>query len=112
MGTHPIFESDFDCLTVLFIRMSDEAKGLQLVALHDFLVRQEPSLVNELYMHPATCMSVFRELPEIAKHVIIRILFINQPIARQLIDTWVRDQHSELLEETFRVISGLRIWES
>ena len=45
--------------------MSDDAKGLQLVALHDFLVRQEPSLVNELYTHPATCMSVFSQVKHI-----------------------------------------------
>ena len=44
-------------------------------------------------------MSVFRELPAIAKHVIIRILFINQPIARQLIDTWVKPEKADLLED-------------
>ena len=76
-----------------------ESQGLKLVALHEFLVKQDDHLINELYEHPATCMSgkmtvlsfkclfhflVFRELPEIAKHVIMRILFINQPIARQV----------------------------
>ena len=44
-------------------------------------------------------MSVFRELPQLAKHVIIRILFINQPIARQLIDSWVRSEKRDSLEE-------------
>ena len=44
-------------------------------------------------------MSVFRELPVIAKHVIIRILFINQPIARQLIDTWVKPNERDSLED-------------
>ena len=57
-------------------------------------------------------MSVFRELPQLAKHVIIRILFINQPIARQLIDTWIRSEKREQLEEAITVISGLRIWDS
>ena len=82
-----------------------QSQGLKLVALHEFLVKQawvnfklktssnrtnkdltkqDDHLINELYEHPATCMSVFRELPEIAKHVIMRILFINQPIARQV----------------------------
>lgn len=89
----------------------DEGKELKLVALHEFLVQQDDHLINELYTHPATCMSVFRELPEIAKHVIIRILFINQAIARQLIDTWVKEEKADLLAETFRVISGLRIWQ-
>ena len=57
----------------------------------------------------------------------MRILFINQPIARQvcqkwfdfldkiklqLIDTWVKDEKHELLDQAFRVISGLRIWQS
>jgi len=93
--------------------MSDEkSTGLKLVALHEFLVKQDNHLINELYEHPATCMSVFRELPEIAKHVIMRILFINQPIARQLIDTWVKDEKHDLLDEAFRVLSGLRIWQS
>ena len=56
-------------------------------------------------------MSVFRELPQLAKHVIMRILFINQPIARQLIDTWVKEEKRELLDEAVTVITGLRIWE-
>ena len=30
----------------------------------------------------------------------------------KLIDTWVREEKSELLEETFQVITGLRIWNS
>lgn len=76
------------------------------------MVKQECELINELYKHPATCMSVFRELPQLAKHVIIRILFINQPIARQLIDTWIRSEKREQLEEAITVISGLRIWDS
>ena len=66
---------------------------------HEFLRKQDGHIINELYEHPATCMSVFRELPVIAKHVIIRILFINQPIARQLIDTWVKPNERDSLED-------------
>ena len=34
-----------------------ESQGLKLVALHEFLVKQDDHLINELYEHPATCMS-------------------------------------------------------
>ena len=40
----------------------EEGKGLKLVALHEFLVQQDDRLINELYTHPATCMSVFRQV--------------------------------------------------
>lgn len=29
----------------------------------------------------------------------------------KLIDTWVKEEKADLLAETFRVISGLRIWQ-
>lgn len=86
-------------------------KQLKLIALHEFLEKQDVALINELYEHPATCMSVFRELPSLAKHIIIRILFINQPIARQLINTWVQRDKKEELAKAIGVISGLRIWD-
>jgi len=85
---------------------------LKLIALHEFLVKQDARVIDELYRHPATCMSVFRELPQIAKHIIIRILFINQQIAKPLIESWVADEHREKFEVAMEIITGLRIWEN
>ena len=42
----------------------------------------------------------------------IKILFINQQIAKPLIESWVADEHREKFEEAMEIITGLRIWEN
>ena len=41
-----------------------------------------------------------------------KILFINQQIAKPLIESWVADEHREKFEVAMEIITGLRIWEN
>ena len=42
----------------------------------------------------------------------LKILFINQQIAKPLIESWVADEHREKFEVAMEIITGLRIWEN
>ena len=66
----------------------EEGKGLKLVALHEFLVQQDDRLINELYTHPATCMSVFRQVLQTQPIEFLRKNLISYKLPRKSIG-WV-----------------------
>jgi len=35
------------------------------------------------------CFNFYRELPEIARHYVIRILFVEQPVPQAVVASWV-----------------------
>lgn len=95
--------------------MADNAKGLQPTNLqcknlHDYLKTRPPELLERLYNHPAICLAVYRyfcvyktmknfsyayvfyffcrELPELARQYVIRILFVEQPVPQAVVASW------------------------
>jgi len=50
--------------------------------------RQTPESLEKLYNYPPICLAVFRELPEIARQFIIRILFVDQPVPQAVVTSW------------------------
>lgn len=50
--------------------------------------RQTPETLEKLYNYPPICLAVFRELPEIARQFIIRILFVDQPVPQAVVSSW------------------------
>lgn len=63
-----------------------------------------------MYSHPATCMVVFRDLPELSKQFIMRLLFIEQPIHQQMIDSWVVKTANTELEQAVSTMKDLKLW--
>ena len=79
-------------------------------SLREYLLTLKPSVLQEMYSHPATCLAVFRDLPELAKHFIMRLLFIEQPIHQQMIASWVAKTASEDFDHAVQVIKNLKLW--
>ncbi|GAA34589.2 transcription initiation factor TFIIH subunit 4 [Clonorchis sinensis] len=69
-------------------------------------------LLDELFSHPPTCLVIFRELPELAKHFVARLLFVEQPIPKSIVSGWVEKGSQALLQDACRALSDLRIWHS
>ncbi|CAH8842061.1 unnamed protein product [Trichobilharzia szidati] len=69
-------------------------------------------MLDELYTHPPTCLVVFRELPELSKHFVMRLLFIEQPIPKSIVSGWVDKGSSTLLNDACKALTDLRIWHS
>ena len=87
------------------------ASKMQVFAsLRDYLLTLKPSQLQEMYSHPATCMAVFRDLSELAKQFILRLLFIEQPIHQPMIASWVAKQASAEHDEAVHVIKDLKLW--
>ncbi|KAH8860064.1 General transcription factor IIH subunit 4 [Schistosoma japonicum] len=81
-------------------------------SIFEYLKNVGAHMLDELYTHPPTCLVVFRELPELAKHIVMRLLFIEQPIPKSIVSGWVEKGSSALLNDSCSALTVLRIWHS
>lgn len=47
--------------------------------------------LERLYNYPTICLAVYRELPEIARQFVIRILFVEQPVPQAVVSSWAQN---------------------
>lgn len=88
-----------------------KSKNLNCKNLHDYLKTLNADVLDRLYNHPATCLAVYRELPEIAKHYVLRILFVEQAVPQAVVSSWVSQAYSKDHSAVVEVLSELRVWQ-
>ncbi|KAJ1530657.1 hypothetical protein ONE63_005529 [Megalurothrips usitatus] len=93
------------------ISKQPQSKTFQCKNLHDYLKTLPASTLDKLYNHPTTCLAVYRELPEIGRHYVIRILFVEQPVPQAVVASWLAQEHSKEHNEVIKVLSELRVWQ-
>ena len=71
--------------------MNSNTSSLKCDNLIEYLSRLGKPMVDKLYSSSATSLPVFRELPDLAKHYVMRLLFVEQPIPQQVIASWVKN---------------------
>ena len=71
--------------------MNSSSSSLKCDNLVEYLSRLGKPIIDKLYSNSATSLAVFRELPELAKHYVMRLLFVEQPIPQQVITSWVKN---------------------
>ncbi|RXG72995.1 General transcription factor IIH subunit 4 [Armadillidium vulgare] len=69
--------------------ISSSHKPLVCKNLQDYLKTLSKETLDKLYNYPATCLAVFRELPEMCRHFVVRLLFITRPVPQILIASWI-----------------------
>lgn len=85
-------------------------KHLECKNLHGYLRTLSPQLLDRLYSHPATCLAVFRQLPVLAQHFVMRMLFVEQPVSQNVVRAWVSGGQQSEQQKTEEVLSELRVW--
>ncbi|XP_065331992.1 general transcription factor IIH subunit 4 [Cloeon dipterum] len=93
------------------VKKTPKDKKINCKNLHDYLKTLTPDVLDRLYNHPATCLAVFRELPDIAKHYVLRLLFVEQSLPQEVVASWVSQAYSKELLEVVGVLSELRVWQ-
>ncbi|KAA3671832.1 transcription initiation factor TFIIH subunit 4, partial [Paragonimus westermani] len=81
-------------------------------SIFEYLRSVDILLLDGLYTHPPTCLVVFRELPELAKHIVSRLLFVEQPVPKSIVSGWVDKGSQPLLQDACKALSDLRLWHS
>ncbi|XP_023290577.1 general transcription factor IIH subunit 4 isoform X2 [Orussus abietinus] len=84
--------------------------GLQCKDLHEYLKLRPPEVLNKFYHSPPICLAVFRELPEIARHYVMRLLFVEQPVPQAVIASWCSKLHSEEHQKVVQILNELNVW--
>lgn len=87
-----------------------QPKGLQCKDLQDYLKSQSSEMLNKLYNNPPICLAVYRELPEIARHYVMRLLFVEQPVPQAVIASWCSKLHIDDHLNVVQVMNELKIW--
>ena len=68
--------------------LGSKPTNLQCKDFQEYLRTRSPELLEKLYNYPTICLAVYRELPEIARQFIIRILFAEQPVPQAVVASW------------------------
>ncbi|XP_030380020.1 general transcription factor IIH subunit 4 [Scaptodrosophila lebanonensis] len=95
------------------VNMSLPVQGLtnlECKNLQDYLQSRTPETLEKLYTHPPICLAVYRELPEIARQFIIRILFVDQPVPKAVVSSWGAQRCAKDQTEAASCLTNLNVW--
>lgn len=84
---------------------------LECIDLQRYL-KSKTNVLESLYSHPSICLAVYRELPEIARQFVIRILFVEQPVPQAVVTSWTSQLHSKDHALATSTLSELLVWRS
>ncbi|ELT91478.1 hypothetical protein CAPTEDRAFT_18660 [Capitella teleta] len=86
-------------------------KHLKCKTLHEYLKGMPQNTLTKLYNHPATCLAIFRELPSLSKHYVLRILFVEQPVSHSVVSSWVNSSNQTEHTAAVKSLSDLCVWQ-
>ncbi|XP_060805639.1 general transcription factor IIH subunit 4 [Amyelois transitella] len=87
------------------------APTLQCKDLHEYLKSRSPQFLETLYNYPTICLAVYRELPELARHFVIRLLFVEQPVPQAVVTSWVSQTYAKEQSKASEALSELLVWQ-
>ena len=90
-------------------KMTELDPQLKVQDLHTYLLTLPKSILERIYSNAACCLMVFREVPEIGRHFILRMTYISQPLPIGLILSWVKQQKLEEARSAIKRMLNLRI---
>jgi len=84
---------------------------LSCSTLNSYLKTLQSETLSELYNHPATCLAVFRELPDLAKQFVMRLFYVEQAVPQAVVLSWVNQaSYKEKAKESSTALTELGIW--
>ncbi|XP_077291651.1 general transcription factor IIH subunit 4 marionette [Arctopsyche grandis] len=89
----------------------NQPTNLQCKDLYDYLKSRTPQVLDTLYGHPTICLAVYRDLPEMARHYVIRLLFVEQPVPQAVVASWGSQTYSKEHNEVCKSLSELSVWQ-
>lgn len=83
---------------------------LQFKDLQEYLKSRTPQFLESLYNYPTICLAVYRELPELARHYVIRLLFVEQPVPQAVVASWGSQSYSKEQNLVSTSLTELSVW--
>lgn len=72
------------------------SQPVQAATLGDYIKTLDANTIVKLYAKSsACCLAVFEQLPSLAKQYVIRLLFLDRAIPKEVISSWVANSIQE-----------------
>ncbi|GEQ67792.1 hypothetical protein JCM33374_g1457 [Metschnikowia sp. JCM 33374] len=81
------------------------------VTVNEYLEGLPKVVQSKLYHAPATCLSIYRMLPPLAKFYIVSMIFTEKPVAVKDLEKWCRPQARKLQYEAIKRLRALHLLE-
>lgn len=78
--------------------------------LQEYLKSRPNEVLDKLYNYPSICLAVYRELPEIARQFVIRILFVEQPVPQAVVASWGSQHYAQEQQAATNTLTELNVW--
>ena len=84
---------------------------LSCSTLISYLKTLDVETLTDLYNHPATCLAVYRELPDLAKQFVMRLFYVEQAVPQAVVLSWVNQaNYGDKAKESSASLTDLGIW--
>lgn len=91
--------------------LAQSPENLECKNFQEYLrTRQTPESLEKLYNYPPICLAVYRELPEIARQFVIRILFVDQAVPQAVVTSWGAQRVAKEQTEATSCLTALNVW--
>lgn len=78
-------------------------------SVNEYLESLPEPIFTRLFQSPATCLSIFRLLPKLAKTLVISMLYRDDPLPLDYVDSLVNNQSQRLQGEAIKKLKGLHV---
>lgn len=77
--------------------------------LTNYIASLPKTIIEKIFYHPTTCLAVFRELPELAKVFVVRLLLLSQEVPEDTVNSWINPKHKQSSLEATKILKNLGI---
>ncbi|XP_015790063.1 general transcription factor IIH subunit 4 [Tetranychus urticae] len=93
------------------LSLTNTKTSIRASNLGDYVKNLNPPTIDKLYSKSSSCcLAIFGQLPPLAKQYVIRLLFVDQGIPKDVISSWVSQSSMQEHLESVKLLSDLRIW--
>lgn len=78
-------------------------------SVNEYLESLPEAVLTRLFQSPATCLAIFRLLPKLGKTLVLSMLYREEPLAIDFVDSLVNNQSQRLQGEALKKLKGLHV---
>ncbi|KAI9098222.1 transcription factor Tfb2-domain-containing protein [Phlyctochytrium arcticum] len=86
-----------------------ESRSAVKNSIPEYLETLPKQTFDRLYTQPATCLAALRLLPPFAKHIVMRLLYIQKPVLKADVELWAQQEHRSELRDNLKKLSKMHI---
>jgi len=86
--------------------------------LQEYIAGLPANVKQNIYGHPASCLAIFRDLPPLARAIVMRFICLPnsettqqpQPIKQDVVESWINPSYENTYKSISKMLVNLGIW--